>query len=171
VTAVKRCLAVLLVVAVALTVLEVGADASARRRRRRRAHQQEKRTRVEDRQVSNLGVTIAYHDSEATVPLGGGTLFEDPPDYFDGSISGFKASCQGRIVVEIFMSSGASIGSVEASDDGTWSFTREDPNNGDGDFSAFARATRYGTGKGARFACGKGISDTEGFTDNSSSLV
>src|SRR5690349_18681581 len=102
VTAVKRCVALLLVVVLAVTVLEANADAAARRRRRRRAHQQEKKTRVEDRQVSNLGVTIQFHDNEATLPLGGGTVFEDPPDYFDGSISGFKASCQGRIVVEIF---------------------------------------------------------------------
>lgn len=156
-TAVKRGLAVLMVVVLAVTVLEAGVDAH-NRRRHRRGHQKNKgkQTRVEDRQVSNLGVTIDFEDREPVIPLGGGLLFDDDPDFFTGTITGFRNQCQGRILVEVFHANGQAVGAVEASDSGAWSVEAEDPGEG----SYFARATRFGTGRGARFACGKGISDT-----------
>ena len=160
-TVVKRCLAVLLVVVLAVTVLEAGADAHSRRRHRRQKAKKDKQSRVEERQVSNLGVTIDFEDREPVLPLGGGTLFDDDPDYFSGTITGFKNECQGRILVEVFHADGQAVGSSEASDSGAWSVTAEDPGTG----GYFARATRYGTGKGARFACGKGISSTTNFED------
>ena len=168
-TVVKRCLSVLLVVVLAVTLLEVGADAHNRRRHRRQAKKnQNKNTRVEERQVSNLGVTIDFTDREATIPL---IIGEDSDDFFSGSITGFKNSCQGRILVEIFRASGEAIGSTEASDSGAYSAAIEDPAHGDGEGAFFARATRFGTGKGARFACGKGLSETETFTDAEGGLV
>ena len=153
-TVVKRCLAVLLVVVLAVTMLEAGADAANRRRRHRRATNKDdkKNTRVEERQVSNLGVTIDFEDREPILPLGGGVLFDDDPDVFSGSITGFRNECQGKILVEVFHADGEAVGAVEASDSGAWSLQSEDP----GTDGYFARATRFGTGKGARFACGKG---------------
>lgn len=173
VTAVKRCLAVLMVVVLAVTVLEAGdADAHNRRRHRRQAQRnKDKNTRVDERQVSNLGVTIQFTDREPAVPLGGGLILDDDPDYFDGTITGFKNQCQGRILVEVFRANGEAIGSTEASDSGAWSVTYEDPTDaGDDSAQFFARATRFGTGKGARFACGKGISDTITADDSDASL-
>jgi len=168
VAVVKRCLAMLLVVVLAVTVLEAGADAHSRRRRHRRATNKDKQnTRVEERQVSNLGVTIDFEDREPVLPLGGGTLFDDDPDFFSGTITGFKNECQGRILVEVFHANGEAVGGVEASDSGSWSVTAEDPGTG----GYFARATRYGTGKGARFACGKGVSSTTNFDDGDAGLA
>jgi hypothetical protein len=162
VTGVKRCLAVLLVVVLAVAVLEAGADAGTRRRhRRQKAKKEQRQTRVEERQVSNLGVTIDFEDREPVLPLGGGVLFDDDPDVFSGTITGFKNECQGRILVEVFHADGQAVGSTEASDSGAWSLTSEDPGTG----GYFARATRYGTGRGARFACGKGVSSTTNFDD------
>ena len=161
-TVVKRCLAVLLVVVLAVTVLEAGADAHNRRRHRRQHNKNKnKNTRVEERQVSNLGVTIDFEDREPVLPLGGGVLFDDDPDVFSGTITGFKNECQGRILVEVFHADGQAVGAVEASDSGAWSLQHEDPGTG----GYFARATRYGTGRGARFACGKGVSSTTNFDD------
>lgn len=169
-TAVKRCLSVLLVVVLAVTVLEAGvSDAHSRRKHRRQAKKnQNKNTRVEERQVSNLGVTIDFTDREATLPP---LIGEDSDDFFSGSITGFKNSCQGRILVEIFRASGEAIGSTEASDSGAYSVAIEDPAHGDGEGAFFARATRFGTGKGARFACGKGLSETQTFTDAEGGII
>jgi hypothetical protein len=168
VTVVKRCLTVLLVVVMAVTVLEAGTADAHSRRRHRRAHQKnkDKNTRAEERQVSNLGVTIDFEDRESTVPLGE-FLVDDDDDYFSGTITGFKNECQGRILVEVFHANGLAVGSTEASDSGAWSVTAEDPGSG----GYFARATRYGTGKGARFACGKGVSNTTNFEDGESGLL
>jgi hypothetical protein len=168
VTVVKRCFAVLLVVVLAVTVLEAGADAHNRRRHRRQ-HQKKnnKNTRVEERQVSNLGVTIDFEDREPALPLGVGVLFDDDPDVFSGTITGFKNECQGRILVEVFHANGQAVGAVEASDSGAWSLQSEDPGTG----GYFARATRYGTGRGARFACGKGISSTTNFEDGDAGIA
>jgi hypothetical protein len=168
VTAVKRCLTVLLVVVMAVTVLEIGtADAHSRRRHRRQAKKnQNKNTRVEERQVSNLGVTIDFEDREPTLPLGE-VLVDDDDDFFSGTITGFKNECQGRILVEVFHANGQAVGGVEASDSGSWSVTAEDPGTG----GYFARATRYGTGRGARFACGKGVSNTTEFEDGDAGLI
>ena len=171
VTVVRRCLAVLLVVVLALAVLEVGtADAHNRRRHRRQAKKNDKRTRVEERQVSNLGVTISFEDREPTLPLGE-LLVDDDDDFFDGTITGFKNECQGRILVELFTGNGQAVGSAEASDSGSWSIISEDPAEGYSTDQFFARATRYGTGKGARFACGKGLSDTITIEDGDSGLI
>lgn len=171
-TAVKRFLAVLMVVVLAVTVLEVGvSDAHNRRRHRRQAQRnQDKRTRVDERQVSNLGVTIQFTDREPALPLGGGLILDDDPDFFDGSITGFRNSCQGRILVEVFRANGEAMGSVEASDSGSWSITYEDPVGTDDGAQFFARATRFGTGRGARFQCGKGISDTITIEDDDAGL-
>lgn len=169
-TAVKRCFAVLMVVVLAVTVLEAGdADAHNRRRHRRQA-KKDKRTRVEERQVSNLGVTISFTDREPALPIGGGFILDDDPDFFEGSITGFRNQCQGRILVEVFAADGQAVGSTDASDSGAWSLTAEDPSGAYDTDQFFARATRFGTGKGARFACGKGISDTITVVDDDASL-
>jgi hypothetical protein len=159
---------VLLVVVVAVTMLDAGADAHNRRRRHRQATNKGKNSRVEERQVSTLGVSIDFTDREATLPP---LLGEDAEDFFSGNITGFKNECQGRILVEIFRANGEAIASVEASDSGAYSVGAEDPAHGDDEGSFFARATRYGTGKGARFACGKGISDSQTFTDGNGGVI
>ena len=168
--AVKRFLAVLMVVVLAVTVLEVGVSDAHSRRRHRRQAQRDKRTRVEERQVSNLGVTISYTDREPAVPVGGGFILDDDPDFFEGSITGFKNQCQGRILVELFAADGQAVGTADASDSGSWSVVSEDPAEAYDTDQFFARATRFGTGKGARFACGKGISDTITIVDEDASL-
>ena len=172
-TAVKRCLAVLMVVVLAVTVLEAGdADAHSRRRHRRQAQKRkDKNTRVEERQVSNLGVTIQFNDRESAIPEIDELLGDDDDDFFDGSITGFKNQCQGRILVEVFSAGGQAVGSTEASDSGAWAVVSEDPAEAYDTTSFFARATRFGTGKGARFACGKGISDTITITDDDSGII
>jgi hypothetical protein len=172
VTAAKRCLALLLVAVLALTMIDAGADAASRRRRTRRENKQEhqdKQRSGEDRSVDNLGVTVSFQDNEPLLPLGGGTLFDDDPDYFSGSISGFRNRCQGRILVEVFHANGKPVGSIEGSDNGSWSLQAEDPvKSGDG-AEFFARASRFGTGKGARLTCAKGLSDTITIEDGDAS--
>lgn len=157
-----------LAVVLAVTVLEVGAaDAHSRRRhRRQKQKEQEKKTRVEERQVSNLGVSIDFEDREPTLPLSE-VIVDDDDDYFSGNITGFRNECQGKILVEVFHADGEPVGSAEASDSGSWSVTFEDP----GSDGYFARATRFGTGKGARFACGKGVSETIEFEDGDAGLL
>lgn len=157
-----------MVVVLAVTVLEAGdADAHSRRRHRRQAQRnKDKNTRVEERQVSNLGVTISFQDEEPVIPVSEAT-FQDNTDFFEGSITGFKNQCQGRILVEVFAADGQSVGSTEASDSGSWNVPSEDPADTYSTDQFFARATRFGTGRGARFACGKGISDTVTITDDS----
>ena len=153
-----------MVVVLAVTVLEAGdADAHSRRRHRRQA-KKDKNTRVEERQVSNLGVTISFQDREPAIPISEAT-FDDDNDFFEGTISGFKNQCQGRILVELFAADGQAAGSTEASDSGSWAIVAEDPAESYDTDQFFARATRFGTGRGARFACGKGISDTITISD------
>jgi hypothetical protein len=161
-----------MVVVLAITVLDVGiSDAHSRRRHRRQAQKnRDKQTRVEERQVSNLGVTVQFTDNEPILPLGGGFILDDDPDFFDGSVTGFRNQCQGRILVEVFRANGESLGSTEASDSGSWNLQYEDPVQSGDSSQFFARATRFGTGRGARFACGKGISDTITATDEDASL-
>jgi hypothetical protein len=157
-----------MVVVLAVTVLEAGTADAHNRRRHRAHHRAQKKSRPTDRQVSNLGVTIDFTDREADLPP---LVGEDAPDFFSGSISGFKNSCQGRILVEIFRSNGEAIASVEGSDDGAYSVEAEDPAHGDDEGNFFARATRFGTGRGARFACAKGISDTATFADANGGII
>ncbi len=148
----KKLGAVVLMAALAATM--VGADADARRRKGR-----DKKSRNNNASVSN--VTIDFFDSE---PEGGlRLLLPDPTDEFRGTISKVKG-CDGRQDVEVFRGAGGTVGKVMASSNGDWTVQVEDP----GDDSYYAKVV--GVRKRGNRTCSRGTSALITVDDNEGSL-
>ncbi len=132
----KKLVAFVMLACLVLTF--TGGDADARRRNRKNK-----------KEVGVSSVTISFTDREPAIPLP--ALFEDPSDFFAGTISKVRG-CDGNQTVEVHRAGQGTVGTTEATSNGDWTIYVEDP----GTDTYFAKVT--GVTKRGRQACSRGTS-------------